>query len=362
MGVRIAIGGATGNVGRELLRILLERGFPADELVPLASARSAGSVIHAAGQTLEVRDLFEHDFAGTDILFLSAGAEVSRRISPKAAAAGCVVIDNSSAFRLAGDVPLIVPEVNGDRIGEWQKRRILPVGNCAAIPLAMVLAPLAREVALRRVVMSTYQSVSGAGRAGLEKLARQSRSARYDGRSMSWPDGWGGGEAAPLAFNVVPRIGAFLEDGSTGEEEKVVAETARMLGFDVRMAVTCVRVPVMVGHSASVNIEFASALGAARAREILAAAPGVALLDEPDKDRFAMPLFVEGRDEVFVSRLRDDVSLDSGLSLWIVSDNLRKGAALNAVQIGEALLDDAAFRAHLARRRSSVLRLVSQAA
>ncbi len=350
MGVRIAIGGATGNVGKELLRILLERGFPFDSLTLLASTRSVGQIVHGGGQAHVVGDLFEHDFRQTDILFLSAGADVARQIAPKAAAAGCVVIDNSSAFRLEPEVPLIVPEVNGADIRHWARRKILPVGNCAAIPLTLVLAPLERLAHVRRVVMSTYQSVSGAGRKGLDALARQSRKACYDGRSMSWPDGWGGQEATPVAFNVVPCIGALQGDGSTGEEDKVIAETRRVLGRELRMAVTCVRVPVMVGHSAAVSIEFDSALSLAHARVALASAPGLVLRDERNGDSSAMPIYAEGRDEVLVSRLREDRSVEHGLNLWIVSDNLRKGAALNAVQIGETLLADAGFQSYLAGR------------
>ncbi|WP_203076049.1 aspartate-semialdehyde dehydrogenase [Falsiroseomonas ponticola] len=340
-GLRVAVGGATGNVGAAMLRVLEERDFPVAEVIPLASAASAGRQVPFRGEALAVRDLARFDFHGTDLLLLSTGAANARETAPRAAAAGCIVIDNSSAFRMDPAVPLVVPEVNPDALSGWAARRILPVANCSTIQLVVALKPLHDAAGLRRVVVSTYQSASGGGRRLMERLLPPAGAATVDMRGLEQEAraALARGGDTPLPFNVVPHIDVFLEDGRTREEWKMEVETRRLLGLpDLPVSATCVRVPVLVAHAEAVTVELERPLPAEAARALLAAAPGIRVVDERRAGGYATPIEVAGRDEVFVSRLREDRALPNGLSLWVVADNVRKGAALNAVQIAEALL------------------------
>ena len=332
-GYRVAVVGATGNVGREILNILAERQFPLDELAALASARSTGDVIDFgdSGDTLKVKNLEHFDFAGYDIALFSAGGPVSKEYAPKAAAAGCTVIDNSSAFRMDPDVPLIVPEVNSSALAGYTKKNIIANPNCSTAQMVVALKPLHDAATIKRVVVSTYQSVSGTGKSGMDELFEQSRNIFV------------GDTAEPkvypkqIAFNVIPHAGDFLDDGSTTEEWKLVVETKKILDPAIKVSATCVRVPVFVGHSEAVNIEFENEISAAEAQSILREAPGVMLVDKREDGGYVTPVECVGDYATFVSRVREDPTVDNGLSLWVVSDNLRKGAALNAVQIAELL-------------------------
>lgn len=340
-GLRIAVGGATGNVGTEMLRVLEQRNFPAAEVVPLASADSAGRRVPFRGAELVVRDLAGFDFRDTDLLLLSTGAANARETAPRAAAAGCIVIDNSSAFRMDAEMPLVVPEVNPDALSGWSARRILPVANCSTIQLVVALAPLHAAAGLRRVVVSTYQSASGGGRRLMERLLSPYDPVTVDMRGLrrQAQAALEAGGDKPLPFNVVPHIDVFLEDGRTKEEWKMEAETRKILGLPhLPVSATCVRVPVLVGHAEAITIDLERPLPAEEARALLAAAPGLRVVDERRTGGYATPLEVAGTDEVFVSRLREDRAFRHGLALWVVADNVRKGAALNAVQIAEALL------------------------
>ena len=327
----VAVAGATGAVGTVMLRVLEERGFPVTRLVPLASARSAGRQIDYLGKPAEVRELAEDSFDGVDIALFSAGSARSKAFAPAAVEAGAVVIDNSSAYRMDPEVPLVVPEVNARDLEGHQG--IIANPNCVAAPLVVALKPIADAVGLERVIVSSYQSVSGTGAAAVEELREQAR-------------GFLGGEEPepsvyphPIAFNALPHIDVFDEDGYTGEERKVANETRKMLGMpDLRVSATCVRVPVFYGHSEAVTIETTDAISAEHARNLLMAAPGLVVLDEPALNRYPLAREAEGRDEVYVGRIREDSSHDRGLVMWIVADNLRKGAATNAVQIAEALV------------------------
>ena len=331
MGFKIAVVGATGNVGREMLAILEERGFPADEVVALASRRSQGTEVSYGDKTLKVRALESHDFSDTDICVMSAGGEVSKQWSPKIGKQGCVVIDNSSAFRYDQDVPLIVPEVNPDAISQFSKKNIIANPNCSTAQLVVALKPLHDFATIKRVVVATYQSVSGAGKEGMDELFTQTRAVfvadPVEAKKFT----------KRIAFNVIPHIDVFMEDGSTKEEWKMVAETKKILDPKIKVSATCVRVPVFVGHSEAVNIEFEDEISAAEAQGILREAPGVMLVDKREDGGYVTPVECVGEYATFVSRVREDPTVDSGLSLWIVSDNLRKGAALNAVQIAELL-------------------------
>ncbi len=333
MGYRVAVVGATGNVGREILNILAERQFPLDELAAVASASSTGDVIDFgdSGEELRVKNLEHFDFTGWDIALFAAGSKVSEVHVPKAAEAGCTVIDNSSLFRMDPDVPLIVPEVNADAIAGYRKKNIIANPNCSTAQLVVALKPLHDAAKIKRVVVSTYQSVSGAGKRGMDELFEQSRNI-FVGDSN---------EAAfftkQIAFNVIPHIDTFLEDGSTKEEWKMMVETKKILDPKIKLTATCVRVPVFVGQSEAVNIEFENELSAEQAQEILREAPGVMLVDKREDGGYVTPVEAVGEYATYVSRVRDDPTVDNGLSLWIVSDNLRKGAALNAVQIAELL-------------------------
>ena len=333
MGYRVAVAGATGNVGRQLLAVLAERDFPADEVIALASRASVGKeVSFGEDETLKVHDLAEFDFAGTDIGLFSPGGAVSKVHAPRAAEQGCVVIDNTSQFRMDEDVPLVVPEVNGETIAGYDARNIIANPNCSTIQMVVALKPLHDHARIKRIVVSTYQSTSGAGMQAMDELFEHTRAiymnAREEPRSF----------AKTIAFNVVPQIGPFDTDGSTGEEAKMVRETQRILDPEILVSATCVRVPTFIGHAESVNVEFHDPIDEEEARELLQAAPGVVVVDRPFDGGYATPVDCAGEDATFVSRIRRDPTVANGLCLWIVSDNLRKGAALNAVQIAEDLI------------------------
>jgi aspartate-semialdehyde dehydrogenase len=333
MGLKIAVVGATGNVGREMLDVLDERGFPADEVVALASRRSQGTDVSFGDRTLKVHALENYDFRGTDIVLMSAGGSVSKEWSPKIAAQGCVVIDNSSAWRYDQDVPLIVPEVNADAIEGFRKKNIIANPNCSTAQLVVALKPLHDRARIKRVVIATYQSVSGAGKDAMDELFNQTRAVfvadTIEAQKFT----------KRIAFNVIPHIDVFMEDGSTKEEWKMMVETKKILDPKIKVTATCVRVPVFVGHSEAVNIEFEQPITAEEARDILREAPGCLVIDKQEDGGYITPLECAGEDATYISRIREDQTLDSGLSMWIVSDNLRKGAALNAVQIAELLLN-----------------------
>ncbi|HMT41250.1 MAG TPA: aspartate-semialdehyde dehydrogenase [Sphingorhabdus sp.] len=333
MGYRVVVAGATGNVGREMLNILAEREFPIDELAALASSRSAGDTIEfgETGQTLKVQNIEHFDPAGWDIALFAIGTDGSKEYAPKFAAAGCVVIDNASLYRMDPDVPLIVPEVNPDAIDGYKARNIIANPNCSTAQLVVALKPLHDAAKIKRVVVSTYQSASGAGKAGMDELFEQSR-AIFVGDQVE-PRKF----TKQIAFNVIPHIDKFLEDGSTKEEWKMVVETKKILDPKIKVTATCVRVPVFVGHSESINIEFENELSAEEAQNILREAPGVMLVDKREDGGYVTPIECVGDYATFISRVRDDSTVDNGLNLWCVSDNLRKGAALNAVQIAELL-------------------------
>jgi aspartate-semialdehyde dehydrogenase len=335
MGWKVAVVGATGNVGREMLTTLAERDFPADAVVALASSRSIGrEVSFGEDEILKVEGLDTFDFRGTDIVLSSPGAKVSGEFAPRAARAGAVVIDNSSCFRMEKDVPLVVPEVNPQAIAHYQRRGIIANPNCSTIQLVVALKPLHALARIRRVVVATYQSVSGAGRAAMDELFNQTR-AVYVNDTVK-PEHF----TKQIAFNVIPHIDDFMEDGSTREEWKMVAETRKILDPDIAVCATCVRVPVFIGHAEAVNIEFEEALSVEMARSALRRAPGVVVVDHRADEGYVTPFEAAGEDQVYVSRIRRDPSVAHGLALWIVADNLRKGAAVNAVQIAEILARD----------------------
>jgi len=333
MGYRIAVVGATGNVGREILNILAERDFPADDVVALASRRSLGTEVSFGDRILKVRTIDHHDFSGTDICLMSAGSAVSKEWSPQIGAQGCVVIDNSSAFRYDSDVPLIVPEVNAHAVASLGSKNIIANPNCSTAQLVVALKPLHDRARIKRVVVATYQSVSGAGKEAMDELFTQTR-AIYVNDPVEKEK-----FTKQIAFNVIPHIDVFMEDGSTKEEWKMVVETKKILDPKIRVSATCVRVPVFVGHSEAVNLEFESPIGAEEAREILREAPGVLVVDKQEDGGYVTPVECVGDYATFVSRIREDITVENGLSLWVVSDNLRKGAALNAVQIAETLIN-----------------------
>ncbi len=332
MGFKIAVAGATGNVGREMLTILEERGFPADEVVALASRRSVGTEVSYGDRTLKVKDLATYDFSDTDICLMSAGGNVSKEWSPKIGAQGCVVIDNSSAWRYDADVPLIVPEVNPDAVEGFSKRNIIANPNCSTAQLVVALKPLHDRATIRRVVVSTYQSVSGAGKEGMDELFTQTRAVFVNDPVERKKF------TKRIAFNVIPHIDVFMEDGQTKEEWKVTAETKKMLDPKIKVTCTAVRVPVFIGHSEAVNIEFEQPISADEARDILREAPGCLVVDKREDGGYITPHESAGEDATYISRIREDPTIDNGLNMWVVSDNLRKGAALNAVQIAELLV------------------------
>ena len=331
MGYKVAVVGATGNVGREMLNILSERGFPADEIVPLASRASLGKEVSFGDQTLKTKDLAQYDFTGTDVALFSAGSAVSQEFAPKAAGQGAVVIDNASHFRMDPDVPLIVPEVNAADIAGYTRRNIIANPNCSTAQMVVALKPLHDHAKIRRVVVATYQSVSGSGRAAMDELFVQTKGIFVNDEPT--PDVF----PKQIAFNVIPQVDKFMEDGTTKEEWKMVVETKKILDPKIKVTATCVRVPTFVGHAESVNLEFENPLSADEAREILREAPGVLVVDKHEEGGYITPVDCVGDYATFVSRVREDITVENGLNLWIVSDNLRKGAALNSVQIAELL-------------------------
>ncbi len=333
MGYRVAVVGATGNVGREMMAILAEREFPCDEVAAVASPRSTGSEVEFGdtGKMLKCKNIEHFDFTGWDIALFSAGGGPAKEYAPKAAAQGCVVIDNSSYWRMDPDVPLIVPEVNPDAIDGYSKKNIIANPNCSTAQLVVALKPLHDAAGIKRVVVSTYQSVSGAGKAGMDELFEQSRNIFVGDPTQ--PKKF----TKQIAFNVIPHIDVFMDDGSTKEEWKMVVETKKILDPKIKLSATCVRVPVFVGHSEAVNIEFENEISAQQAMDILREAPGVMLVDKREDGGYVTPIECVGDGATFISRVREDPTVDNGLVLWCVSDNLRKGAALNAVQIAELL-------------------------
>ena len=333
MGFKIAVVGATGNVGREMLNILSERGFPASEVVALASARSQGTEVSFGDKVLKVSNLENYDFSDTDICLMSAGGTISQKWSPKIGAQGCVVIDNSSAWRYDAEVPLIVPEVNPDAIVDFKKRNIIANPNCSTAQLVVALKPLHDVAKIKRVVVSTYQSVSGAGKEGMDELFNQTRAVFSAGEvtTKKFPK--------RISFNLIPQIDVFMEDGFTKEEWKMMAETKKILDPKIKLTATCVRVPVFIGHSESVNIECEKPITADEAREVLRTAPGILVIDKHEPGGYITPHEAAGEDATYISRIREDATVENGLAFWCVSDNLRKGAALNAVQIAEVLVN-----------------------
>ena len=333
MGYRVVVVGATGNVGREMLNILAEREFPADEVAAVASARSTGDEIDFgdSGRTLKVKNIEHFDWTGWDMALFAAGSEVSKAYAPKAAAAGCTVIDNSSYYRMDPDVPQIVPEVNAHAIAGYTRKNIIANPNCSTAQMVVALKPLHDFATIKRVVVATYQSVSGAGKQGMDELFEQSRNIFVG--DANEPVKF----TKQIAFNVIPHIDAFLDDGSTKEEWKMVVETKKILDPRIKVTATCVRVPVFVGHSEAINIEFENEISAKDAQRILREAPGIMLVDKREDGGYVTPVEAVGEYATYVSRVREDPTVENGLSLWCVSDNLRKGAALNAVQIAELL-------------------------
>ncbi len=332
MGYRVAVVGATGNVGREMLNILAERQFPADEVVALASRKSLGTEVSYGDETLKTKDLATFDFTGYDMALFAIGSTATKEYAPKAAKAGCVVIDNSSLYRYEPDIPLIVPEVNPDAISGYKNRNIIANPNCSTAQMVVALKPLHDRATIKRVVVSTYQSVSGAGKEGIDELWDQTKSIYNptdDKPAVKF--------TKQIAFNVIPHIDVFMDDGSTKEEWKMVAETKKIVDPKIKVTATCVRVPVFVGHSEAVNIETEDFLDEDEARDILREAPGIMVVDKREDGGYTTPVECVGDFATFISRIRQDSTIDNGLNFWCVSDNLRKGAALNAVQIAELL-------------------------
>ena len=332
MGYRVAVVGATGNVGREMLNILAEREFPADEVVALASRKSMGTEISFGDKTLKCKDLDTFDFTGWDMALFAVGSDATKIYAPKAAAAGCVVIDKYSLYRYDADVPLIVPEVNADAIYGYTKKMIIANPNCSTAQMDVALKPLHDRAKIKRVVVSTYQSVSGAGKEGIDELWDQTKSI-YNPTDDKPAKKF----TKQIAFNVIPHIDVFLDDGSTKEEWKMVAETKKILDKNIKVTATCVRVPVFVGHSESINIEFEEFLDEHEARDILRESPGIMVVDKREDGGYVTPVECVDYYATYISRIRQDSTIDNGINLWCVSDNLRKGAALNAVQIAEVL-------------------------
>lgn len=339
---KVAVVGATGNVGREMLAILAERQFPVSEVVALASSRSQGQEVSFGDKILKCKNLENFDFTGTDIVFMSAGGDVAKIWAPRIGAKGCIVIDNSSAFRYDSDVPLVVPEVNAHVLAPYMakkdRRNIIANPNCSTAQLVVALKPLHDAATITRVVVSTYQSVSGAGKEGMDELDQQTKGL------------YGLKESAPkkftkrIAFNVIPHIDVFMEDGYTKEEWKMMAETKKILDPKIKLTATCVRVPVFIAHSEAVNVEFEKELSPEDAREILRKSPGIIVQDERKNGGYTTPMDAAGEDATYISRIREDATVENGLSFWCVSDNLRKGAALNAIQIAESMNNRGLFK------------------
>ncbi|HJN24516.1 MAG TPA: aspartate-semialdehyde dehydrogenase [Rhodospirillales bacterium] len=335
MGYTVAVVGATGNVGRELLNILAEREFPVDEVIALASERSAGSEISfGEDEVLKVENLATFDFDGVDIVLSSPGASVSAKYSPKAAAAGAVVIDNTSHFRMDPDVPLVVPEVNPDAIAGYKKKGIIANPNCSTMQMVVALKPLHDLAQIKRVVVSTYQSVSGGGKKAMDELFNQTRGIFVNEPTSSNQQVF----PKQIAFNAIPHIDKFMDDGQTREEWKMVVETKKILDPKIKVTASCVRLPVFIGHAEAINLEFARSISDDEARQALKNAPGVIVVDHRADEGYVTPAECAGEDAVYVSRIRSDPTVDSGLNIWVVADNLRKGAALNTIQIAEELV------------------------
>ena len=335
MGYTVAVVGATGNVGRELLNILAEREFPVDEVIALASERSAGSEISfGEDEVLKVENLATFDFDGVDIVLSSPGASVSAKYSPKAAAAGAVVIDNTSHFRMDPDVPLVVPEVNPDAIAGYKKKGIIANPNCSTMQMVVALKPLHDLAQIKRVVVSTYQSVSGGGKKAMDELFNQTRGIFVNEPTSSSQQVF----PKQIAFNAIPHIDKFMDDGQTREEWKMVVETKKILDPKIKVTASCVRLPVFIGHAEAINLEFARSISDDEARQALKNAPGVIVVDHRADEGYVTPAECAGEDAVYVSRIRSDPTVDSGLNIWVVADNLRKGAALNTIQIAEELV------------------------
>ena len=335
MGYRVAVVGATGNVGREMLQTLSERQFPVDEVIALASERSAGAeVSFGEDEVLKVQPLDKFNFKGVDIVLSSPGAKVSAVFAPKAAAAGAIVIDNTSHFRMDPDVPLVVPEVNASAIAGYKKKNIIANPNCSTIQMVVALKPLHEAARIKRVVVATYQSVSGAGKDGMDELFNQTRGIYMNAPLEKTKF------TKQIAFNCIPHIDVFMDDGYTKEEWKMAVETKKILDPKIKVTATCVRVPVFIGHAEAVNIEFERPISAEEARAILKSAPGVGVVDHRVDEGYVTQVESAGEDKVYVSRVREDATIENGLSMWVVADNLRKGAALNAVQIAEKLVAD----------------------
>ncbi len=332
-GFKVAVVGATGNVGREMLAILAERQFPVSEVVALASSQSIGREVSFGDRTLKCKALDHYDFSATDICLMSAGGAVSKEWSPRIGKQGCLVIDNSSAWRLDPDVPLVVPEVNAEAAKGFSRKYIIANPNCSTAQLVVALKPLHDFAKIKRVVVSTYQSVSGAGKDAMDELFSQTRAVFVSDpvEAKKFPK--------RIAFNVIPHIDVFMDDGSTKEEWKMVAETKKILDPKIKLTATCVRVPVFIGHSEAVNIEFENPITADEAREILREAPGCLVIDRREPGGYITPHEAAGEDATYISRIREDPTIDNGLNIWVVSDNLRKGAALNAIQIAEAIVN-----------------------
>jgi len=332
MGYRVVVVGATGNVGREMLNILSEREFPVDEIAALASRRSLGTEVSFGDKTLKCQDLEHFDFKGWDIAMFAIGSDATKIFAPKAAAAGCVVIDNSSLYRYDPDVPLVVPEVNAAAVEGYTKKNIIANPNCSTAQLVVALKPLHDRARIKRVVVSTYQSVSGTGKEAIDELWNQTKGIFVPGQEVA-PSVY----PKQIAFNVIPHIDVFMDDGTTKEEWKMVAETKKILDKSIKLTATCVRVPVFVGHSEAINIEFEEFLDEDEARDILREAPGILVIDKREPGGYITPVECVGDYATYISRIRQDSTIDNGINLWCVSDNLRKGAALNAVQIAEVL-------------------------
>ena len=332
MGYKVVVAGATGNVGREMLNILAEREFPVDEIVALASRKSLGTEVSFGDKTLKTKDLDTFDFNGWDIALFAVGSEATKIYAPKAAAAGCVVIDNSSLYRYDPQIPLVVPEVNAEAVDQYKNKMIIANPNCSTAQMVVALKPLHDRARIKRVVVATYQSVSGAGKEGIDELWDQTKGMYVPGQEVA-PKKF----SKQIAFNVIPHIDVFLDDGSTKEEWKMVAETKKILDPKIKVTATCVRVPVFVGHSEAINIEFEDPLDWQEAQDILREAPGVMLIDKREAGGYITPVECVGDYATYISRVRQDSTIENGISLWCVSDNLRKGAALNAVQIAEVL-------------------------
>ena len=334
MSYKYAVVGATGNVGREILQIIAERGTPAKAVTAVASSRSVGvEVSYGEDDVLKVHSLDDFDFSGTDIVLSSPGAKISAGYVTRAAAAGAVIIDNTSQFRMDPEVPLVVPEVNPDAIADYTKKNIIANPNCSTIQMVVALKPIHDAVGIKRVVVSTYQSVSGAGKSAMDELFNQTRGVYMNEPEHKFQANF----SKPISFNVIPHIDMFMEDGATKEEWKMMVETKKILDPKIKVHATCVRVPVFIGHAEAVNLELEESLSAEQARELLRDAPGVAVVDHRQDEGYVTPSECAGEDPVYVSRIREDATIENGLSLWVVADNLRKGAALNTVQIAETL-------------------------